>query len=104
MLNLTVKKKVWLEFEGKPILGKGRFLLLKTLKTTKSVKKSAKLCGLSEKTAHNHIKRIESRLNQNIVETKRGGKNAGWLEPRREKRLGREFASRTFKKRSERDR
>ena len=77
MLNLKVKRKVWLEFDGKPILGKGRFLLLKTLKTTKSVKKSAKLCGLSEKTAHNHIKLIESRLNRNIVETKRGGKNAG---------------------------
>jgi molybdate transport system regulatory protein len=77
MLNLKAKKKVWLEYNGQPILGKGRYVLLSTIERTKSVKKSAKLCGLSEKTAHNHIKRIESRLKQNIIETKRGGKLAG---------------------------
>lgn len=77
MLNLNVKKKVWLEYNGQPILGKGRYVLLCTIERTRSVKKSAQICGLSEKTAHNHIKKIESRLKQNIIETKRGGKDAG---------------------------
>jgi molybdate transport system regulatory protein len=77
LLDLKAKKKVWLEYDGQPILGKGRYLLLCTIERTKSVKQSAKLCGLSEKTAHNHIKRIESRLKQNVIQTKRGGKLAG---------------------------
>lgn len=73
----SVKKKIWIEYNNQPILGVGRYNLLKNIKKTSSVKKSATLLNISEKTAHNYINRMEKRLSQKIVLTSKGGKDAG---------------------------
>jgi molybdate transport repressor ModE-like protein len=75
--NFSVKKKIWLEYNNKSILGSGRYFLLKDIEKTNSVKKSADNLNISEKTAHNHIKKIETRLSKKIIESSKGGKNAG---------------------------
>jgi molybdate transport system regulatory protein len=76
-LKLNSRKKVWLEYNGEPILGKGRYLLLKTIDNTNSLKKSAKICGISEKTAHNYVDIMEKRLSRKLILSERGGKSAG---------------------------
>ncbi len=75
--------KVWLTYKGTPLIGKGRYLLLKNIDKTNSLKKSAQKSGLSYKTAYNYIKKIENRLsNENkfsnkIILSHKGGKEAG---------------------------
>jgi len=66
-----------LEYKGKPILGKGRYSLLKNIKKTSSLKQSAGLLGISYKTAYNYINRIERRLGRKIIESHKGGIGAG---------------------------
>ncbi|MBN2457962.1 LysR family transcriptional regulator [Candidatus Woesearchaeota archaeon] len=75
--NVGYKYKIWLDYMGRPLLGKGRYMLLRCIDQTGSLKKSAEACGLSYKTAYNYIKRIESRLKQKIIVTSKGGKDAG---------------------------
>ena len=77
MIVFSVKKKVWLEYNGKSIIGLGRYNLLIAINNSHSLKISAKVVGISEKTAHNYIKRIEQRLEKKIIESTKGGKNAG---------------------------
>jgi molybdate transport repressor ModE-like protein len=69
--------KVWLVYKGKPLIGRGRYLLLKNIDETKSLKESAERLGLSYKTAYNYIKKIEERLGEKVVRSHRGGRGAG---------------------------
>ncbi len=59
------------------MIGIGRYELLKNIQKTSSLKISAEKCGLASKTAYNYIKRIESRLGERIITSKKGGKAAG---------------------------
>ncbi|MBN2567717.1 LysR family transcriptional regulator [Candidatus Woesearchaeota archaeon] len=76
-LNVVVKYRLWLEHKGKPLMGKGRSALLDAIRTTGSIKAAARHCGMTEKTAHNYIDRMESRLGERIVSTSKGGKAGG---------------------------
>ena len=76
-MSFSVKKKIWIEYNHEPILGEGRYSLLKNIEKTRSLKKSAELLKVSEKTAHNYIKRMESRLRKKIIKSSKGGKDAG---------------------------
>jgi molybdate transport system regulatory protein len=69
--------KIWLEHEGKPLLGRGRYLLLRNIRDTSSLKKSSEMLGVSYKTAQNYIGRIEVNLGMKIIKSTKGGINAG---------------------------
>jgi len=69
--------KIWILYKGKPLIGEGRYLLLKHISTTRSLKKSADSLGISYKTAYNYINKIEHRLSQKIIKSHKGGKEAG---------------------------
>ena len=69
--------KIWLTYKGKPLIGKGRYLLLKNIDDTNSLKKSAEKLGISYKTAYNYINKIENRLSEKIIISHKGGKEAG---------------------------
>ncbi len=58
-------------------MGKGRYVLLESIRKTGSLKKSASKAGISYKTAYNYIRRIEKNLGKKIIETHKGGKDAG---------------------------
>ncbi len=75
--DINYDYKVWLKYRGKPLIGEGRYLLLKNIKKTKSLKKSAQNLGLSNKTAYNYIKKVENRLSKKIICSHKGGKDAG---------------------------
>jgi len=69
--------KIWLEYNNKPLLGEGRYALLKAIGKTDSLKKATELLKLNYKTAFNYINKIESRLGEKVILTHKGGKNAG---------------------------
>jgi molybdate transport repressor ModE-like protein len=75
--KITYNYKVWLECNKKPVLGKGRYLLLKNIGLTKSLKLSAEKMGISYKTAQNYIRKIETNLGIKIVDSQKGGSGAG---------------------------
>jgi len=69
--------KVWLEHEGKPILGKGGAQILQAIKEEKSISKAAKKIGMSYRYVWNYLAKIEKNLQKPIVDTYKGGKTGG---------------------------
>ncbi|MHA1732461.1 MAG: winged helix-turn-helix domain-containing protein [Promethearchaeota archaeon] len=74
---LDVKVKVWLEWDGAYILGKGMNLLLEEIKNTSSLKQAASRAKYSYKYAWNLLQRIKDRTGYPAVVTKKGGKGGG---------------------------
>ena len=79
MGGITFNYKVWLEHKGKPLMGQGRYELLKNIHVTQSLKESASNCGLSYKTAYNYIRKIEKRLGDKVIDSRKGGVGAGGM-------------------------
>jgi len=69
--------KVWLECEGKPVLGKGGAEILEGIDTEKSLTKAAEKVGMSYRYVWNYIQKIEKAVGEPIVETYKGGKAGG---------------------------
>lgn len=70
---MRVKCKVWIETDdGQPIISEGKYILLKDIEKTNSIKLSAHNLGLSYKRAHSQIKTIEKRLGQRVLERRKG--------------------------------
>ncbi|MFH1431640.1 MAG: LysR family transcriptional regulator [archaeon] len=69
--------KFWLRIGPKPIMGGGRYKVLKTISRTHSIKEAAKLLNISYRACQNYIKTMEERLEKEVVHTERGGLNGG---------------------------
>lgn len=69
--------KIWLEYNGKPLIGKGGAQILEEIEKEKSISKTAKKLGMSYRYVWGYIKRIEKTLDKPVVETHRGGKAGG---------------------------
>ena len=69
--------KVWLECDGKPVLGKGGAEILEGINKEKSLTKAAEKVDMSYRYVWNYIKKIEKALGEPIVETYKGGKKGG---------------------------
>lgn len=69
--------KVWLEHEGKPLIGKGGAEILEQIETEQSISKAARKLGMSYRYVWNYIKRVEKILGETIIETRRGGRMGG---------------------------
>jgi molybdate transport system regulatory protein len=79
---LTRKKhkpscKVWIEYQGKPVLGKGGAQILEQIEKSESISKAAKRLGMSYRYVWSYLQRIEKDLEEPVVETFRGGKLGG---------------------------
>lgn len=70
---VSVRVKVWLVADGKPLIGEGGYQLLTKIAQTKSLKRAAEELGLSYAFAWRYLKRIESLTGKKVVETRRGG-------------------------------
>jgi len=66
--------KVWLEHEGKPILGKGGAEILQAIKEEKSISKAARKIDMSYRYVWNYLARTARILQKPIVDTYKGGK------------------------------
>jgi len=72
-----VSCKVWLEFRGEPLIGKGGAKILETIKQVESISKAAKKTGMSYRYVWNYLSKLERRLGQPVVSTFKGGKKGG---------------------------
>jgi len=69
--------KVWLEFKGEPLLGKGGADILEAVKTEKSISKAAKKIGMSYRYVWDYLEKLENTLREPVVETFKGGRKGG---------------------------
>ena len=69
--------KIWIEHEGKPILGKGGAKILTEIETEQSLSKAAQKLGMSYRYVWNYVQKIHRALGETVVETYKGGKTGG---------------------------
>jgi molybdate transport system regulatory protein len=69
--------KIWIEYNGKPILGKGGAEILKEIDVQQSLTKAAEKLEMSYRYVWNYVQKIHKALGQKVVETYKGGKTGG---------------------------
>jgi len=69
--------KVWLEYNGEPLIGKGGAEILETIKQVESISKTAKKAGMSYRYVWNYLAKIEKTLGEPVVKTFKGGSKGG---------------------------
>jgi molybdate transport repressor ModE-like protein len=76
--RLKLNYKIWLETEDNlGVLGDGKWILLKAIDETGSLKNAIDKLGLSYRKTWNNLQQIEERLGFPILETSRGGSEKG---------------------------
>ncbi|RLG45922.1 MAG: ModE family transcriptional regulator [Thermoproteota archaeon] len=74
---LRIAFKIWLEFEGRPVLGEGGYRLLEKIDELGSIMDASKSLGISYRKAMAYLRKMEERLGGAVVETRRGGPGGG---------------------------
>lgn len=69
--------KIWIEDNGKPIIGKGGADILDRINKDQSISTAAKELGMSYRYVWNYLKKIEIAVGEPVVDTHRGGKAGG---------------------------
>jgi molybdate transport system regulatory protein len=69
--------KIWLEYKGEPLLGKGGAEILEAIRKTNSISKAAEAVGMSYRYVWNYLDQIKKVLNESSVTTVKGGKGGG---------------------------
>jgi molybdate transport system regulatory protein len=69
--------KVWIEYNGKPVLGKGGAEILSAIAKEQSISKAAEKVNMSYRYVWNYLQKIQKTVDASIVETFKGGKAGG---------------------------
>ena len=69
--------KLWLEYQGKPLIGKGGAEILKTIKQVESISRAAQQAEMSYRYVWNYLAKLEKTLGQPVVKTFKGGSKGG---------------------------
>ena len=69
--------KVWIEYNGKPVLGKGGAEILKAISKEHSISKAAEKLSMSYRYVWNYLQKIQKTVEAPIVVTFKGGKAGG---------------------------
>jgi molybdate transport system regulatory protein len=69
--------KIWIEENGRPLLGKGGAEILEQIGKEKSISMAAKKLGMSYRYVWNYLQKIEKTVGEPVVITFRGGKSGG---------------------------
>src|SRR4030067_3269973 len=69
--------KIWIEHQGKPILGKGGAEVLKEIEAQQSLTKAAEKLSMAYRYVWNYVQKIHKALGEPVVETFKGGKTGG---------------------------
>jgi molybdate transport system regulatory protein len=69
--------KVWIEYNGKPVLGKGGAEILKAIAKEQSISKAAEKLNMSYRYVWNYLQKIQKTVEAPIMETFKGGKAGG---------------------------
>ena len=73
----TLSGKVWIEYKGKPLIGKGGAEILEGIAKENSISKAAEKLGMSYRYVWNYLQKIKKTIGEPIVETYKGGKSGG---------------------------
>jgi len=76
-LKVQVRSKVWLEAQGRPVLGPGRLELLQYIDKQGSISRAARLLKMTYRKAWGQIKAMEEQLDLALVEKQAGGPGGG---------------------------
>ncbi len=74
---IKVRAKLWLEIDGKPFFGEGRFQLLKGIDKYGSINQAAKAARIPYRRAWSYLHAMEDRLGIKLIVTQTGGYNGG---------------------------
>jgi len=77
LTKITPCAKVWLEYEGEPLVGPGRAILLDAIIQEGSLVHAAKKRNVSFRAAWERLRKIERRLQIKIAKSARGGEGGG---------------------------
>ena len=69
--------KAWIEYKDKPLIGKGGAEILEAIDKESSISKAAEILGMSYRYVWNYIQQIQNTMEEQIVETYKGGKFGG---------------------------
>lgn len=77
MSSLRVRSKVWLEVDGEPFLGDGRYHLLRAVERSGSISAAARDLGISYRKAWAQLAAMEAHAPFPLLARRTGGKAGG---------------------------
>lgn len=75
--NWSCGHRVWIEQDGRVVLGKGRVLLLEAIERERSIRKAAASVGMSYRRAWLLVQSMNEAARKPLVETATGGSRGG---------------------------
>ena len=69
--------KIWLEINGKPLIGKGGIRILQAIEKEGSISKAAKSLGMSYRYVWGYLTKMEDVFGEPVVKTRVGGVEGG---------------------------
>ncbi len=77
MNQMRIRSKIWLEVDGQPFLGDGRYRLLSAVQRRGSINAAAKDLGISYRKAWSQLQAMERFSPFPLIERRVGGKDGG---------------------------
>lgn len=77
MSDFRVRSKIWLEWNGQPFLGDGRYRLLAAVAAAGSINAAAKQLGISYRKAWSQLEAMEQHAPYPLLDRRSGGKGGG---------------------------
>jgi molybdate transport system regulatory protein len=77
MNEFQIRSKIWLEFNGQPFLGDGRYRLLTAVERMGSINAAAKELGISYRKAWSQLQAMEENAPFSLLKRRSGGKGGG---------------------------
>ncbi len=74
---MDVRSKIWIEKDGKSVLGDGRAAILESIDRLGSINKAAREMNMSYRHAWGEIKLLEERLGVKLLKKQVGGRRGG---------------------------
>ncbi len=77
MTTFRMRSKIWLEIDGQPFLGDGRYRLLAAVQRTGSISGAARELGISYRKAWAQLQALEEISPHPLLERRTGGRDGG---------------------------
>jgi molybdate transport system regulatory protein len=74
---MQIRWRFWIEKDGKPVMGKGGYEILKAVKECGSILKASKKLGMSYRFMWDYLRKMEDVLGEKVVTSERGGAEGG---------------------------
>ncbi|GAB6945711.1 winged helix-turn-helix domain-containing protein [Vulcanisaeta sp. JCM 14467] len=76
-MSVSVRFRVWVEVNGRHVIGPGGYEILKAINEVGSISGAARKLGMSYRFVWNYIERMEKTLGMKLVDARKGGKGRG---------------------------